>query len=402
MLDIIRNHGYREEYAMPVRTLLIPALLDHHWPLLRWAFETPERHAVVLEEGPDAETLGLRRMNNDLCYPFILITGQVLAALRSGRYPPETTDILISQAADGCRGSCLIRLLRPVLDREGFPRVRLLSLNTGGLDREHSLPVSLTMARRAVAAAFWGDALMLLGNQVRPYEAHPGKTEQLIRRWTDTLSTDLLACRSLSPGGILRRCRQITADFRAVPRAERQVQKVAVVGELYTKYCHLGNWDLERYLERHGCEAGVNGLTWYALYYMDTHLNGSPLFIRLGGRALAAWAVRFQKRFLHILRQAGFSTLPPYPEVKAMALPSGCALGCGWLLSAEAAAWVKAGYRKVLSAMPFGCLPGHIYARGLYARLQRELPDGLIVGVDYDASTREGTVQNRIQMLLDN
>ena len=118
-------------------TLLIPALLDRHWPLLRWAFETRTRRVVIL----------------DLCYPFILIAGQVLAALRSGKYDPEHTSVLISQAADACRGSCLIRLLRPVLDREGFDGVRLLSLNTGGIDRAHALGVTPALALRALAAA---------------------------------------------------------------------------------------------------------------------------------------------------------------------------------------------------------------------------------------------------------
>lgn len=387
---------------MPIRTLLIPALLDRHWPLLRWAFETPERHAVILEErGSAVEEQGLRSLHSDLCYPFHLIAGQVLSALRSGRYDLEDTAVLISQAADACRGSCLIRLLRPVLDREGFSRVPLLSLNARGLDRDRALPVTPAMALRAAAAAFWGDALMLMGDQTRPYELVPGETERLAERWTARLSGELQRDRGLTPRGILRRCREMAADFRAVPRAARSAQRVAIVGELYTKYCGLGNWDLEGYLERQGCEAGVNGLTWYALYYMDTHLEGAPLPVRAGGKLLMAWAPAFQERFLAVLREAGFSTLPPYRELKALAIPSGCALGCGWLLSAEAAAWVGAGYRKVLAAMPFGCLPGHIYARGLYARLQRALPEALIVGVDYDASTREGTVRDRIRMLLD-
>ena len=384
-----------------METLLIPALLDHHWPLLRWAFETQDRRAVILDNRTGVEELGLRHLHNDLCYPFILIAGQVLSALRSGKYDLPHTSVLISQAADACRGSCLIRLLRPVLDREGFAQVRLLSLNARGLDCECALPVSLAMARRALAAAFWGDTLLLAGNQVRPREANPGDTNRIIRRWTQTLSSDLQANRHLMPRGILRRCREMAADFQSVPVAERPVQKVAIIGELYTKYCRLGNWDLERYLEDHGCAAGVNGLTWYALYYLDTHLEESPRLIRLGGKLLTAWALRFQRRFLEVLRDAGFSTLPPYQELKALALPSGCALGCGWLLSAEAAAWVRAGYRKVLSAMPFGCLPGHVYARGIYARLQREIPGVLLTGIDYDASTREGTVQNRIRLLLD-
>ncbi len=384
----------------PVRTLLIPALLDSHWPLLRWAFERRDRRVVVLEEGgAQVESLGLRHMNNDLCYPFALICGQVLSALRSGRYAPEETDVLIAQAGDGCRGSCLIRLMRPVLDREGFASVRLLSLNVRGQD--DVLPVTLPMARRAVAAAFWGDALMMLGDHVRPYEAEAGAADRLIGQWTETLSRDLRSGRGLGAAGILRRCREIAASFRAVPTVPRAVQKVAVVGELYTKYCGLGNWDLRRYLESQGCEVGIGGVTWYALYYMDTHLDESPFFIRLGGKLLRAWAVRSQKRFLAVLEAAGFSALPPYEDVAAQAIPSGCALGCGWFLSAEAAAWVRAGWRKVIGAMPFGCLPGHIYARGTYARLQRSLPQGLIVGVDYDASTSRGTVRDRIRMLLD-
>lgn len=387
---------------MDTETLLIPALLDRHWPLLRWAFETPERHAVVLEEsGGEMEALGLKHMHNDLCYPFVLIAGQVLAALRSGRYDPTRTAVLISQAADACRGSCLIRLLRPVLDREGFSQVALLSLNTAGLDRRHALKVTWPMVRRALAAAFWGDALMLLGNQVRPKEARAGETDRLIEDWTERLSRDLRRGRGLWPGDILDRCREMAADFHRVPVSGRSLQKVAVVGELYTKYCGLGNWNLERYLENQGCEAGVGGLTWYALYYLDTHLKESPWALRLGGRAAMAWGKRFQRRLIAVLREAGFSTLPPYEEVKALAIPSGCALGCGWFLSAEAAAWVREGHRKVLAAMPFGCLPGHIYARGVYARLQRSLPDALVVGVDYDASLRDGTVENRIRMLLD-
>ena len=383
-------------------TLLIPALLDRHWPLLRWAFETRTRRVVILDtEVIEAEALGLRVLHNDLCYPFILIAGQVLAALRSGKYDPEHTSVLISQAADACRGSCLIRLLRPVLDREGLDGVRLLSLNTGGIDRAHALGVTPALALRALAAAFWGDALLLLGNQVRPYEKNPGDAERLAEVWIERLSADLRDMRNLSPRGILRRTREMAADFGGVPQVERKVQKVAIVGELYTKYCHLGNWNLAGWLEKQGCEVGINGLSWYALYFMDTHLEHSPWAVRVAGKGLMAWALGFQRKWIAAVREAGFSTLPPFPEVKAQAIPSGCALGCGWLLSAEAAAWVREGHRKVLAAMPFGCLPGHIYARGVYARLQRSLPEGLLVGVDYDASMRKGTEENRLRMLLD-
>lgn len=386
------------------RTLLIPALLDAHWPLLRWAFESEQWHAVVLDSGEGAEELGLRRLHNDLCYPFVLISGQVLAALRSGRYDPDRTGVLISQAGDACRGSCLIRLLRPVLDREGFSQVPLLSLNVRGIERDAALPVTVSMARRAAAAVFLGDALMLLRNQVRPYELHPGETDALWRRWMDTLSGDLREDRGLSSPALLRRCREVAAGFRAVPTAVRRVQKVAVVGDIYTKYCRLGNWDLEAYLAEHGCEMAVGGLSWYALYYMDTHLDTNSRLFRLGGRAVMDWFATVQAQVVSVLREAGFTVPPPYGEMKAQAeglTPVSCAVGSGWLLTAETAAWVRAGYRKVLGVLPFGCLPGHIYGRGQFALLQRSLPGSLITGVEYDAALRDGTVQTRIQMLLD-
>ncbi|MDO4314470.1 MAG: hypothetical protein Q4C45_01750 [Oscillospiraceae bacterium] len=386
------------------RTLLIPALFDAHWPLLRWAFESPEWHAVVLDGDRGVETLGLRHVHNDLCYPFVLITGQVLAALQSGRYDPGRTAVLISQAGDECRGSCLIRLLRPVLDRAGFSRVRLLSLNVRGIERDAALPVTAAMACRAVAAVLWGDALMLLRNQVRPYEALPGGTDALWRRWTEQLSDGLRTGRGLGSRAILRRCREMAADFRAVPTVERQVRKVAVAGDIYTKYCRLGNWNLETWLARQGCEMAVGGLSWYALYYLDTHLDAAPLPLRLGGRAAVDRFAACQKELVDILREAGFTVPPPFREMKAQAegLTSvSCAVGSGWLLTAETAAWVRAGYRRVLGAMPFGCLPGHIYARGQFAQLQRSLPGSLIVGVDYDAGIRDGTVESRVRMLLD-
>jgi len=384
------------------RTLLIPALLDHHWPLLRWAFVSRDWDAVVLEEREAIEDIGLRALHNDLCYPFILIAGQVLSALRSGKYDPEHTAVLISQAGDACRGSCLIRLLRPVLAREGFAAVPLLSFNVRGIEQGAALPFSLTMVRRALAAVLWGDCLMLLSHQTRPYEANPGETNALLRQWTDSLSVDLQENRNLSPAAILRRCGEMAASFRAIPRAERKVQKVALVGDIYTKYCRLGNWDLEAYLESQGCEVAVNRLSWHMLYYLDTHLEGGP--IGLGGQALLRRGEKLQQEMLHILRQSGFTALPSYRELKALAAEysrSACAVGSGWLLAGETAAWVHAGYPKVLAALPFACLPGHVYGRGQYAALQRALSGSLIVGMDYDASIRDGTVLTRVRMLLD-
>ena len=391
-------------FNMAPRTLLIPALLDDWFPLLQYAFASEEWEPVLLSEDRNLADLGLRYFHNELCYPVFLIAGQVLRALDSGRYDPARTGVLMGQAGDECRGSCGIRLTRKVLDRAGYRSVALLSLNVRGIDRDTGLPITLPMIRRCLAAAVWGDALALLRNQTRPYEAVPGAAEALWRSWIKTLAGDLRRGEGLTRRRILDRCREMTASFRRIKTVPRTVQRVAIVGEIYTKYCRLGNWNLERYLAAEHCEIAVGGITWYALYYMDSHSLKGPVLRRRLYRLLARYLTGIQRELLAVLAEGGYRALPPLPELKRQAdglAPLRCTVADGWLITAEAAAWARLGWRKILCVQPFGCLPGHIFGKGQYAALQRKLPDARLVSVDYDASTGEGTVQSRIRMLLD-
>ena len=390
---------------MAPRTLLIPSLLDDWFPLLQHAFASEVWEPVLLtEDDPQLANLGLRYLHNELCYPVFLIAGQVLSALRSGRYDPARCGVLFGQAGDECRGSCGIRLLRRVLDQQGYRQVETLSLNVRDIDRSTGLPITAHMVRRALAAAVWGDTLAIPRNQTRPYEAVPGTAEALWRQWVEVLGGDLRENRNLSRQAMLRRCREMAADFRAMDQVSRSVQKVAIVGEIYSKYCHLGNWDLERYLAAEPCEVGVGGITWYALYYMDTHSLRGPAPLRAVYRALAGYLAGIQREMLAILDQAGYHALPPLPELKRQAegyAPLRLTVADGWLITAEAAAWTHLGYRKILCVQPFACLPGHIFGKGQYAALQRKLPGARLVSVDYDASTGPGTGESRVRMLLD-
>lgn len=386
------------------RPLLIPALLDDWFPLLQYAFASRHWEPVLLTEDRGLADLGLRHFHNELCYPVFLVAGQVLSALNSGRYDPARCGVLMGQAGDECRGSCGIRLTRKALDKAGYPDVALLSLNVRAIDRGTGLPITLPMIRRALAAAVWGDTLAILRNQTRPREARPGEAESLWRAWMEALGDDLRQNKPLTRRRIMARCREMTAAFRQVETIPRKIQKVAVVGEIYTKYCHLGNWNLEQFLAKAGCETGVGGLTWYALYYMDSHaLKGSAPQRKLY-RLLARFLGSVQQEMLDILNGAGYAALPPLSQMKRQAeglAPLRCTAADGWLIAAEAAAWARLGYRKILCVQPFACLPGHILGKGQYAALQRKLPQARLVSVDYDASTGPGTVESRIRMLLD-
>ena len=386
------------------RTLLIPALLDDWFPLLQHAFASDDWEPVPLTEEADLAHLAQRYFHNELCYPVFLVAGQVLSALGSGRYDPARCGVLMGQAGDGCRGSCGIRLTRRALDRAGYRSVALLSLNVRDIDRDKSLPITLPMVRRALAAAVWGDTLAILRNRTRPYEAHPGEAETLWRTWIEALGEELRKGKSLTRRRILARCQEMTASFRRVETVPRQVQRVAIVGEIYSKYCHLGNWDLERYLAAEGCDVAVGGITWYTLYYMDSHALKGPLPQRKLYRLLSRFLGGIQREMLDILNGAGYATLPPLAQVKRQAeglAPLNVTVADGWLIAAEAAAWARLGWRKILCVQPFACLPGHILGKGQYAALQRKLPDARLVSVDYDASTGPGTVESRVRMLLD-
>ena len=384
------------------RPLLIPSLFDDHFPLLQYVFASERWSPVLLTEDTGLADLGLRYIHSDLCYPAHLVTGQVLAALRSGKYDTERCGVLIGQAGDECRGSCLLRLMRGALDKAGFPHVALLSLNVRQIEPENALPVRPAMVLQALAAAVWGDTLAILRDQTRPYEAVPGAAVRLWRQWMDTLASEMT--RPLSRRAILARCRDMAKSFLSLERVERDAQTVAVVGEIYTKYCRLGNWDLREYLAAEPCRVLSGGLTWYALYYLDSHsVKGSAAekgFYRIAQKYLAA----VQRDMIAILREAGFVTLPPLAELKRQAegyAPLRVTLADGWLITAEAAGWARLGCKKILCIQPFACLPGHIFGKGQYAALQRKLPGTQLVSVDYDAGTGEGTVQTRIRLLLD-
>ena len=388
---------------MTQRPLLIPALLDDHFPLLQYAFASERWQPVLLTEEKGIADLGLRYIHSDMCYPAHLVAGQILMALNSGNYDTDRCGVLIGQAGDECRGSCLIRCMRSVLDRAGYPHVKLLSLNVQGIDRENGLPIRPAMVWQAVAGAVWGDTLAIARDHLRPVEKESGAALSLWQQWMDTLGYELQT-QQLSRRRILKRCEDITADFRRLETVERTVQDIAVVGEIYTKNCHLGNWDLKDFLTANHCRVHVGGLTWQALYYMDSHALKGALLHRLFYRLVQGYAQRLQKDMLTLLRRAGFTTLPPFSEVKRQAAgyaPMRITVADGWYLTGEAAAWANMGIRKILCVQPFACLPGHIFGKGQYPQLQRKLPHVRLVSVDYDASTGEGTVQSRIRMLLD-
>ena len=387
------------------KTLLISAMLDDHFPLLKYAFASRRYHPVeILSEREGIVDLGLRYSHNDMCYPFTLSLGQMLDALGSGAWDPSRTALLMPTAGDACRGANFPSLLRKAVEMAGYRDTEVLTLNVKGLERQAALPITPGMIWKALFGLLYGDLLLLLTHQTRPYEIRPGETMACRDRWMARLAGDLEEGRHLTLGRMGRNFRAMAAEFEAIPRTARRKQRIALVGEVYTKYCAAGNWDLVSFLEESGCEAVVNGFSWYILYYFDSQLAESRGPVRLLWRAGSALLGGMQRVMLRALSDHGFSALPPFAEFKARTADYLCLdlrVADGWLIGGEIVAHLNAGCGKVLAVQPFGCLPGHVCGRGQYPYLIRRLGKGKLVSVDTDSSGSRAAFYNRVRLLLD-
>lgn len=384
--------------------LLVPAMLDDHFPLMKYALYSREYRPVILENEARIVDTGLKYVNNDMCYPCILNVGQLLEALKSGKYPLSRTRLLMPTVGDSCRGSNYISALRKAVSAAGFPQVETVSMNLKGLERGKRVKIHLYMVWRALFALYYGDILMLLCNQVRPYEREPGAAEQCRAAWISRLGADLRTGKHLTLNTMKENFRKIARDFAQIPVTGAKKQRIGILGDIYTKYCHLGNWDVVRFLEESGCETYTNGLSWYVLYYIDSHRPEAGGPVSLLYDLVGSVAQRLQREMLKTLRAHGFYCAVDFTSMKQEAaeyVPLGVCVGDGWLLGAEAVAMVQHGCPKVLAIHPFGCLPGHVCGKGYYPALNRMLPEGQIVTVDVDASGSRVSLYNRAKMLID-
>lgn len=395
----IEEKSDREKYI-----LLIPAMLDAHFPLLKYAFYSPDYHPVVLENEENITETGLKFVNHDMCYPSVLITGQMIEAIRKLNVDQARIRLLMPAAGDACRGANYTGVLRRAVAKAGYSQVQVLSLNLKGLEKGEQLKIRPYMVWRALVALFYGDILMLLLHQIRPYELHQNETITVWRKWIDILSEDLKHGRHLTIHAMKKNFMAISEDFFKIEKKDIKKQRIGIVGELYVKYCHLGNWNMIRYLEDQGCESFTNGLSWYAMYYMDSHMMQSGRLESVLYCAGLSIFGKIQKAMIHALQKYGFYSLECFQKLKQEAEPFVSFhfnLGDGWLIGAEIAGCVTHNCNKIVAAQPFGCMPNHCCGRGLYPSLQRKLPQGHIVSVDVDASGSKLNVYNRVQMLID-
>ena len=401
---------YTKEMNRAGYTILIPSMAPIHFAMLRYIFRSSGYRLEVLENhGPEVVQEGLKYVHNDTCYPALLVIGQMMDALHSGKYDLQRTALMITQTGGGCRASNYIFLLRKALKKAGLGHIPVISLNLSGLEKNSGFTFTLSMLRKLVACVIYGDAMMHLYNQVRPYECAKGAARQVVDHWTQQICQQFDAGKGVSIGQMRKNLAGIAAGFAAVPVKKVSRVKVGVVGEIYVKYASLGNNDLEAFLRSQGCEYMVPGILGFALFKVDNRLED----IRLYGGNPAKYAVcRVLMKYLTdmereligaIARYPQFVPPSPYAHTKGLVkgvIGYGSKMGEGWLLTAEMMELAELGYGNVVCTQPFGCLPNHINGKGMIRRIKELYPESNIVPIDYDPSATRVNQENRIKLML--
>ncbi len=386
--------------------ILVPDMLPWHFSIIEEVLKLDGFDIEILHnETRSVIDEGLKHVHNDTCYPCLCVVGQYIDALKSGKYDPEHTAVLITQTGGGCRASNYMPLIRKALKTE-FPHIPVVSVNFSGLEKDSSLNISLKLFLKLAYSIFYGDSIMWCYNQTKPYEAEAGAADAARTKAIE------LVVNKFKKGGYSK-YKKITAEiikiFAAVKRNKERKVKVGIVGEIYVKYSGLGNNKLEKFLLSESCEPVVPALIDFVLYCIINVVNDRRLYGR-GKNAAFVYNLAYklvhgmQKKVIKVFEEEG-SFAPPhdFEHLRTCAdkvINQGVKMGEGWLIPAEMAALAETGVQNIVCAQPFGCLPNHIAGKGSVRALKDIYPDENIVAVDYDPSATKVNQENRIKLML--
>ena len=388
-------------------TILVPQMSPIHFELLEPAFKHCGYNVEILPEmGKTAVDAGLKYVNNDACYPSLIVVGQIMTALTSGKYDLNKTAVIISQTGGGCRATNYIGFIRRALEKNGFGHIPVISLSVQGIEKNEGFRFTPALLIRALQGVIYGDLFMRVLYRVRPYEKVKGSANHLHQVWKRRCIRSLEKARY---GEFKRNVKGIIRDFDALPITEERKPRVGIVGEILVKFLPDANNHLVELLEQEGAEAVMPDLLdfmFYSFYngnYKAEFLGKSPRTAKLLN--LAIDALEIYRGFLRkeLEKSSRFDPPPHIKELAEYAKPIvslGNQTGEGWFLTGEMVELIHGGAPNIVCTQPFACLPNHVVGKGVIKELRRKYPEANIVAIDYDPGASEVNQINRIKLML--
>ena len=401
-------------------TIVAPQMSPIHFSLVESVIRSGGYKFDILEHASreNVET-GLKYVNNDACYPAIMVIGQLVDAILDGKYDPEHTALAITQTGGMCRATNYFGLIRKALIDAGYPQIPVIAISTQGIEDNPGFKATPALIHRVIKALIIGDLLMKCLYRVRPYEVTPGSANQLYKTWNAIVRETLenhgrsKTARKFIGKGYLpysTLVKEIVKSFDALPlKDEPRKVRVGVVGEILVKYQPDANNHVVDVIESQNCEAVVPGIMEFMTtrpYISDWNehylgMGGNKLGYALMRKALDVYNAPVRKAI--DLAHGKFSQDLPMPELvkKADEVTSvGVQAGEGWLLTAEILELIESGCPNVICAQPFACLPNHVTGRGMFGKIRRLHPEANIVSIDYDPGASEANQLNRIKLMI--
>ena len=390
-------------------TILCPQMSPIHFDLLEPALNAFGYHVEVLQnDSRSAIDCGLKYVNNDACYPSLIVVGQIMEALLSGKYDPNKTAIFMSQTGGGCRASNYIGFIRRALEKVDMEQIPVISVNANGMETNEGFKMTPAMIIKAMQAVVYGDLFMRVLYATRPYEKERGAANRLHKKWRNRV-IDSLSIRKPNFGEFKRNIRAIVKDFDNLPRLNIKKPRVGIVGEILVKFSPLANNHIVDLLEKEGAEAVMPDLLDFLLY---SFYNSNFKAENLGMSKKSAFMANVGIKVLEALRSDARKALE---KSKHFIAPSridhlanmakdyvsvGNQTGEGWFLTGEMLELIETGTPNIVCTQPFGCLPNHVVGKGVIKELRRSHPEANIIAVDYDPGASEVNQLNRIKLML--
>lgn len=408
----VRGHlGYvrQPEFTKEMRqnhTILCPQMAPIHFDFLEAAFNHCGYKMVILKDcSKSVVDTGLKYVNNDACYPSILIVGQLINALQSGKYDLENTSVMITQTGGACRATNYVGMLKKALKDAGFDKVPLISLNVVGLEKQSGFKITPAMMVRSFMGMIYGDVLQRCLYKVRPYEKVKGSANALYEKWRLFIRDEL---QFMSIKRFNKNVRAIVKEFSEFPVLDIKKPRVGLVGEILVKFHPVANNDIIGLLESEGCEVVVPDLMGF-FYYICSH--GVTKYELLASSKMSKDIKNFvikvfkflERSYRTAVKGTKFGVPGEIFEMREKVTPivsPGNIAGEGWFLAAEMLELIDEGVPNIVCMQPFACLPNHVTGKGVIGELRRRHPESNIVAVDFDPGASEVNQVNRIKLML--
>ncbi len=389
--------------------ILAPQMSSIHFNLLQEAFKSSGYDMDVLPaENPAIVEEGLKYVNNDSCYPSIIIVGQIISAIKSGKYDLHNVSVIITQTGGGCRASNYISFIRKALQDIGLPHIPVISLNASGLETHSGFVITPILAHKSMLSLVYGDLFMKMLHGSRPFEKVKGSTHILYEKWSKK------ALQNIRSGNLTvfnSNIKAIVNDFDNLDVTGEIKPKVGVTGEIFAKYHPLSNNNLIEFLEREGAEVFVPGIFDFLSYCAyNPKIKYNNLMCTLKKKVTSELMLNLMEIYDRKMRNGikNSKRFMPTGKISEKAefaeefMSLGHQTGEGWLIPGEIAEMLSLGVENIICAQPFACLPNHISGKATFKVIKQKFPNANLVAIDYDPGASEVNQLNRIHLMLGN